>query len=624
MKLRYSDTPVLRVGPGPLLLAIMRSVIGLTSIALFLSSVTFAAGGCFDPSPAFPPPQYNCSDPILNHTFATIRSEIDNIVAKKEYDTTHFSIEVSSSQSTLFTAHGTARQLNVSRPGASPITGDSYFRIASITKTYTTLGILQQYAAGNLSLEDPVLKYLPQLSGPLPWKDMTIRSLASQLHGMPRDWSQSDFLALGDPERYGFPPPNNHHVPDCYGYHDNQPCNETDLYHAVSYQHPIFAPNFKSAYSNTAFELLGLLLANVSSVPYEEYIESRILKPLELTGTTWTTPADNVSALPLNMSWFWNVNEGVHNPTGGLYSTSSSLAKFGRYVLNHFNSPPALGTGVNWLQPASFGDTLYSFYGMPWETFRTDRLLPHTTRPVTFFTKGGGVPGYTTQLNLAPEYDLVFTILTAGSTELINELLEAVTVPTIRAAEEIAGKTLMRDYVGHYAFSSIVEATTTSPPFANPAHQQPLSTFTDASELNSSATFTYHPTTGLTLTSFISNSTDVFTSLFSVAPGFSSPNTRIQLIPTLLFVDEENQKGEKWRALITPSRKTGAQRGVWDDFCIADVDVSMYDGRGLNEVVFWRDEDGEGREVVEVEMRAFRVRLRRVDEGVGEVEKDGR
>ena len=595
----------------------VRSLHTLTSVALFLSSIAFAAGGCFDPSPAFPPPRYNSSDPILSHTFANIRSKIENIVAKKEYDTTHFSIEVSSSESTLFTAHGTARQLNASRPGANPITGDSYFRIASITKTYTTLGILQQYAAGNLSLEDPVLKYLPQLSGPLPWKDINIRSLASQLHGMPRDWSQSDLLALGDPERYGFPPPNNPHVPDCYGYHDNEPCNETDLYYAVSYQHPIFAPNFKSAYSNTAFELLGLVLANVSSMPYEEYIESRILKPFELTGTTWTTPADNVSALPLNMSWFWNVNEGVHNPTGGLYSTSSSLAKFGRYVLTHFNSPPALGTGVNWLQPASFGDTLYSFYGMPWETFRTDRILPHTTRPVTFFTKGGGVPGYTTQLNLAPEYDLVFTILTAGNTKLLSELLEAVTVPTIRAAEEIAGKTLMRDYVGHYIFSSIVDSdtTTTSTPHDH-SSQQPLSPFPSPSHLNSSATFTYHPTTGLTLTSFISNSTDVFTSLFSIAPGFGNPNTHLQLIPTLLYADEASQKGEKWRALITPGRKPESERGVWDDFCIADVDVSMYDGRGLNEVVFWRDTDGNGG--VEVEMRAFRVRLRRVREGMKE------
>jgi len=598
----------------------VRSLNTLTSIALFLSSIAFAAGGCFDPSPAFPPPRYNCSDPILSHTFATIRSEIENIVAKKEYDTTHFSIEVSSSESTLFTAHGTARQLNASRPGANPITGDSYFRIASITKTYTTLGILQQYAAGNLSLEDPVLKYLPQLSGPLPWKDITIRSLASQLHGMPRDWSQSDLLALGDPERYGFPPPNNPHVPDCYGYHDNEPCDETDLYYAVSYQHPIFAPNFKSAYSNTAFELLGLVLANVSSMPYEEYIETRILKPFELTGTTWTTPADNVSALPLNISWFWNVNEGVHNPTGGLYSTSSSLAKFGRYVLTHFNSPPALGTGVNWLQPASFGDTLYSFYGMPWETFRTDRILPHTTRPVTFFTKGGGVPGYTTQLNLAPEYDLVFTILTAGNTKLLSQLLEAVTVPTIRAAEEIAGKTLMRDYDGHYIFSSVADSdntttTTASLPITyDHSSQQPLSPSTSTTHLNSSATFTYHPTTGLTLTTFVSNSTDVFASLFSIAPGFSNPNTRLQLIPTLLYADEKAQRGEKWRALITPGRKPEGERGVWDDFCIADVDVSMYDGRGLNEVVFWRDTDEEGG--VEVEMRAFRVRLRRVREGV--------
>lgn len=60
------------------------------------------------------------------------------------------------------------------------------------------LGVLYQHAAGNLSLDDPVDQYIAELSGPgsgvLPWKDITLRSLASQLSGIPREMDQADLL----------------------------------------------------------------------------------------------------------------------------------------------------------------------------------------------------------------------------------------------------------------------------------------------------------------------------------------------------------------------------------------------------------------------------------------------
>ena len=65
------------------------------------------------------------------------------------------------------------------------IDGDSQYRIASISKVFTTLGLLYQHASGKLSLDDPIDKYIPELrdsdKGELPWKDITLRILASQL-----------------------------------------------------------------------------------------------------------------------------------------------------------------------------------------------------------------------------------------------------------------------------------------------------------------------------------------------------------------------------------------------------------------------------------------------------------
>lgn len=65
------------------------------------------------------------------------------------------------------------------------VDGDSQYRIASITKVFTTLGLLYQHDAGNVSLDTTIDKYIPELqepdNGDIPWKDITLRILASQL-----------------------------------------------------------------------------------------------------------------------------------------------------------------------------------------------------------------------------------------------------------------------------------------------------------------------------------------------------------------------------------------------------------------------------------------------------------
>jgi CubicO group peptidase (beta-lactamase class C family) len=99
---------------------------------------------------------------------------------------------VTSGDETLWTNHHTAQQRNEQRPGVTHVDGDSQYRIASVTKAFTALGLLYQHAAGNLSLDDPVDKYIAELrddGGAIRWKDITIRSLASQLYVRKRDCS---------------------------------------------------------------------------------------------------------------------------------------------------------------------------------------------------------------------------------------------------------------------------------------------------------------------------------------------------------------------------------------------------------------------------------------------------
>lgn len=165
----------------------------LTAVAL-LSTLIYsrpATGRCYEPSPAFPLPQYSKDSHGIQATFSVIRELLNDSAFLEEYPTSSLSVQVTSSKESLFEFYHTAAERNDSRPGALVVDGDTVFRIASITKAFTTLAVLKQHAAGNLSMDDSVLKYIPELAedqeGSLPWKDITLRSMASQLSGIPRE-----------------------------------------------------------------------------------------------------------------------------------------------------------------------------------------------------------------------------------------------------------------------------------------------------------------------------------------------------------------------------------------------------------------------------------------------------
>jgi CubicO group peptidase (beta-lactamase class C family) len=463
------------------------------------------------------------------------------------------------------------------------VDGDSQYRIASISKTFTTLALLYQHEAGNLSLDDPVDLYVPELaaedSGAVPWKDITLRIMASQLSGIPRETDQSDVInSPTDPTKIGLPPASRKGsgLPDCYQYsHYRTPCTRDQLLDYLKIRQPIFAPNQKSTYSNANFELLGMVISNVTGMSYEDYIAQAIFGPLNMTFSSTSTPPDTHAVLPLGQG-FWDVQQGLHIPTGGIYSSANDMSKYCRYILTHYN---AIATGVNWLMPASWSDSSSSFYGMPFEIYRADNILVESRRPVTFVTKSGGLPMYFTIMILIPEYGLAVNILTAGNQDLKEELIKAVTVDLVRTADTAIWGAIDKRYSGDYS------------PYNSP--------------LNSSMSISSTPSTGLIVNSFVSNATDVFEALLPHAPGGSENRPwRAQLVPTYLYKNESTQQGEVWRMTLSHERDEKSGEGPWDDFCITDLDYASYGGLPLNEVVFWREEGL-------VELPAWKIKMRK-------------
>jgi hypothetical protein len=332
----------------------------------------------------------------------------------------------------------------------------------------------------------------------------------------------------------------------------------------------------ESSYSNVAFELLGLVLSNVTNQTYESYIDQSIFQPLNMSKSTFSLPPDSAGVIPLNPH-YWDVDAGIQNPTGGIYSSSTDLSKYLRYILTHYNTI----AGLNWLHPASPSGGLYFFYGMPWEILHTDRALRHSKRTVRFVTKSGGVPGYTSLIILIPDFDIGITILAAGAPQdMFTALMEAVSVSVVQAAEEIAIRQLHERYAGTYTSTNRT--------------------------LNSSISITAS-SRGLVVSRFISNGTDVLSSFSDVRAAEPSYTA---LVPTLLFRDEQKQQGELWRLKRYSERmEGGGEASIWDDFCVADFDEPMYAGVGVNELAFW-DKDGTGK-FGKVELSAFRVELER-------------
>lgn len=529
----------------------------------------------------------------------------------------------------------TAEDKNITRPGAERVDETSRYRIASITKVFTVLGILQQHAAGNLSLEDTVDKYIPYLhsshhhrtgnTGSIQWDKISLRSLASQLSGLPRDWAQGDLLMdpdLIDPTTIGLPiSPSFSEIsdlPKCDSYNSYKPCTAQELLDNLTRRPALFAPNTKSTYSNVAFELLGLVLANVTGSSYEEYIRTSILHRLGMSQTSFVKPPDRVAVLPKGNAWYFDVDEGVQNPTGGLYCSSNDMSTFLRSILRNYKD--IADAKLNWLLPVSFTAGMGNFYGMPWEIYRTDQILVpdgnvgssgemRRTRTVTFFTKGGGLPGYRTLILLVPEYDLGITIFTAGDETLLDVLLEMLTVPLIRAADELAAQQVKETYVGTYTFPSTKEKT-----------------------INSTLTLTYTSAHGLEINEWISNSTDMLNILPKHFKLPQHTKFHAQLIPSGLYRDEAKQIGELWRIATVVDREVppepvpgplnenkihsglwSASTHVWDEFCLTDVDGIMYAGKPLSEVVFW-DRDEKTGTFGNVELTAFRINLTRADQ----------
>jgi CubicO group peptidase (beta-lactamase class C family) len=190
------------------------------------------------------------------------------------------------------------------------------FRLASISKLFTWVSVMQLEEQGKLDIDTDINRYLDFEIRPAFGKPITLRNLMTHTGGFEEEtrdiiitdpkWAVSlrDFLIQNQPRR-------------------------------------LFPPGAIPAYSNYGVGLASYIVQRVSGEPFEQYVEGHIFGPLGMTHSTfYQPPPKNLSALPSEgyrgSTEKPAVGFEIFNPVGagGLSSTASDVGRFGMALLN--------------------------------------------------------------------------------------------------------------------------------------------------------------------------------------------------------------------------------------------------------------------------------------------------
>jgi len=286
-----------------------------------------------------------------------------------------------------------------------PVTADTLFRIASMTKAFTALTILKLRDDGKLQLDAPAETYVPEMRG---WKYPTqdsprirVRDLLNHTAGFVTD--------------------------DPWG--DRQtPLPEAEFSRLLREGVPFTrAPTTAWEYSNLGYALLGRIVANVSGHPFADTITQTLLKPLGMESSGFFVDAAPRERRALGYRWEddeWRLEptmaHGAFGAMGGIQTSANDYARWVAYLLSAWpprdeaNAGPVsrasvreLGQGSGFPRgfpqrvghPGQGACPLTTSYGMGF----------HVSVGCDFgvtLSHGGGYPGYGSHILLIPQKGL--------------------------------------------------------------------------------------------------------------------------------------------------------------------------------------------------------------------------
>ncbi|MAP03912.1 MAG: serine hydrolase [Halieaceae bacterium] len=268
---------------------------------------------------------------------------------------------------------------------------NTLFRPGSISKLFTWISVLQLEEQGKLDLDTDVNQYLTrfQVEDSWPGQPVTLRHILTHTAGF--EDGSFGFLIIDDPARI---------VPLADSLEKHQPRR-------------VNPPGAHTAYSNWGTALAGLIVANVSGLEFNDYLQKNIFDVLGMGNASFVEPLP--PELDANMARHYGFRDGrffekpyeiVSNfgPAGALAASAGAMEKFGRALLNggEYN-------GGRILQP----ETVERFLAREFSHDPRTRgvglgALHYPYNGIDVVGHDGGTTGYVSHFGLAPEENLMF------------------------------------------------------------------------------------------------------------------------------------------------------------------------------------------------------------------------
>ncbi|KAL9633606.1 MAG: hypothetical protein Q9204_003327 [Flavoplaca sp. TL-2023a] len=505
----------------------------------------------------------------------------------------------------LFQYHYTAAEVTNATITKNKVDGDSIYRVASLTKLMTAY--VGELNLGKRDWDRPITDFVPSLAeyakenpgeddpvNTIQWEQVTLDALCSHLAGTPRDVAPldpSDFFYTNPDSvgTYGLPPLNLSDpiaTPPCANSTEIN-CPPNEYAKGAQARPPTFLPWTSPQYTDFGFMLLGIAIGNITNKNILDIYTDSIFTPLNMTNSFVRPPPDNSTwnkhVVPGDISNGLLRAEQIPEiaiPSGGAFSTTNDLAKWGTAILNSTLLPEVRTR--QWMKPVTFDAGLQYGIGRPWEILR---YLHEPSGIVTdIYTKSGDSGAYGGYIALIPNFGVGFTVLGTSSlpyrtfvTPILADLITETIIPALLCQAEAEANA---NFAGTYTAAG--------------------------QDLNTTLTISLNETEaakpGLVLTSFISNGTDVLTAR---AFGGRDP---VRLLPSV------QSAATKQVAFRTSPVRTGTgvpglfSGGLGEAFDWFAGDSGTYGGLAVGLFVFELGEDGTARSV---EAKGWRVKLER-------------
>jgi CubicO group peptidase (beta-lactamase class C family) len=243
---------------------------------------------------------------------------------------------------------------------SNPVTTDTVFRLASLTKPFTATAILLLEQRGKLSLSDPITRYLPD--APEDWRAITIERLLTHTSGL-KDYKNLDgFIRI-------------------WSRADLSPRELMTLFADLPLD---FEPGAQFSYTSSNYVLLGLLIEIISGMSYSEFISRHIFAPLGMDHSHYMLQG---IVIPRRAAGYVHVRQGYQiapfrsvttsYASGGLGSTAEDLLTWDRALRTDRLLSKEMRERV--ITPPTLANGQPSVYGLGWyvENLQGHRVAYH-------------------------------------------------------------------------------------------------------------------------------------------------------------------------------------------------------------------------------------------------------